>query len=175
MSVFTVPWMLVFASRADKAVVEAKRALEEFDPFAVGHVIHGWALEAAGRVAEAISAYQRSLELDFFPDAAAALGHLYAKQGRKKLALAHLNLLKDAEATKRTAYLSGYHEALIHVGLGDNNLGMRSLEKALLQKCDWLIYLNVEPRWSPLRSMKGFTRLLERVGLRSGPHQKAKG
>jgi tetratricopeptide (TPR) repeat protein len=165
MSVFTVPWMLVFSDQAAQAIHEAEAVLPEYDPFAVGHIIYGWALEAAGRVAEAIASYERSLELEVFPDAIAALGHIHAKQGNRNAALEHLKSLKDAESHGRIAYVSGYHTALIHVGLGDNRRALDSLEEARKQQCDWLIYLNVEPRWKPLANLKTFKRRLQQVGL----------
>lgn len=165
MTVFTVPWMLVFAGQADQAVREAEKALPTFDPFAVGYNVYGWALESAGRAAEAIASYEKSLGIEFFPSAVADLGHVLAKQGNKKAALGHLDFLRNAASTKSIAYLSGYHEALIHVGLGDNRRALNSLEEARGQKCDWLIYLNVEPRWEPIRNLKRFKRLLQTVEL----------
>jgi tetratricopeptide (TPR) repeat protein len=165
MAVFTVPWMLVFAGRPAEAVFEAERALDDLDPFAVGHTIHGWALEAAGRGTDAIVAYEKSLDQKFFPSTVAALGHLRAKLGEKKVGLECLDILQKAVASKKMAYASGYHEALIYMGMGDKSRALACLKKAREQQCDWLMYLDVEPRWEPLRKFKDFARLRENIGL----------
>lgn len=165
MTVFTVPWMLVFAGRADEAVLEADKALRSSGPFAVGHNIHGWALEAAGRVDEAIVAYKKSLGIEFFPSTVAALGHIQARHGNKRAALECLDALHSAVSLKKIAYVSGYHEALIWVGMDDNQRALAALERAREELCDWLIYLKVEPRWEPLRPLKKFARLLRECGI----------
>ena len=60
--------------------------------------------------------------------------YLLAKQGNKKAALEQFDFLRKAASTKKIAYVSGYHEALIHVGLGDNQRALDSLEEAQKQK-----------------------------------------
>jgi tetratricopeptide (TPR) repeat protein/DNA-binding winged helix-turn-helix (wHTH) protein len=165
MTVFTIPFMLVFAGRANEAVPEAAQYVQDFDPFPIGHILYGYALEAIGATRRAIDEYKRSLEMEFFPDALARLGHAYGILGEQKTALAYLKKLKEAEAHGIIAYLPGYLEALIHVGLGDYEQTFKCLENSFAQKCDWLIYLNVEPCWTPLKRYKRFEALLQRVGL----------
>lgn len=165
MTVFTVPFMLLFSGRADEAVRVAAHYLEVFDPFPIGNILQGYALEAIGATRRAIAEYERSLGIDFFPDALARLGHAHGTIGHRKKALEYLEALHEAEADGTIAYLPGYLEALVHVGLGNNEEALRCLENSVKQKCDWLIYLNVEPSWKPLTGYKRFKALLERVGL----------
>jgi len=162
MTLFTVPWMYVLAGRTDEALLKCEEALKDFDPFAVGHIIHGYAWEAAGVGARAIAEYKRSMEIAVFPDAFASLGHAYGLGGEARMAMSCLDNLR---AFKDIAYVSSYYEALICVALGKKKEAIDALERAFTQKCDWLIYLKVEPRWRPLRGEKKFISLLERVGL----------
>jgi DNA-binding winged helix-turn-helix (wHTH) protein len=165
MTVFTVPFMLHLSGRPDEAVREAAHYLEVFDPFPIGNILHGYALEALGSTRRAISEYERSLGMDFFPDALARLGHAYGTMGNQKRALRYMEALHEAETDGVIAYLPGYLEALVHVGLGNNLEALKCLEKSVTQKCDWLIYLNVEPSWKPLRGSKRFHALVKRIGL----------
>ncbi len=162
MTVFTVPWMHILAGRTDEALLQCVEALNDFDPFAVGHIIHGYAWEAAGVGARAITEYKKSMGIAVFPDGFASLGHAYGLGGDARMALSCLDNLR---AFKEIAYVSGYYEALIYIALGKKKEAMDALENAFTQKCDWLIYLKVEPRWKPLRDEKKFIGLLERVGL----------
>src|ERR1019366_1964307 len=57
MTVFTVPFMLVFAGRADEAVHEAAHDLDILGPFPIGNILHGYALEAIGATQRAIAEY----------------------------------------------------------------------------------------------------------------------
>lgn len=91
MTVFTVPFMLVFAGRADEAVREAAHCVDIFDPFPIGNILHGYALEAVGATQRAIAEYKRCLEAEFFPDALARLGHAHATLGERKIALGYRN------------------------------------------------------------------------------------
>jgi DNA-binding winged helix-turn-helix (wHTH) protein len=173
MTVFTVPFMLLFSGRADEAVREAAHYLEVFDPFPIGNILHGYALEAIGATRRAIAEYERSLGIDFFPDALARLGHAHGTIGHQKRALEYLEALHEAEADGTIAYLPGYLEALVHVGLGNNKEALKCLENSVKQKCDWLIYLTVEPSWKPLTIYKRFNMLLERVGLVKAGYQRS--
>jgi tetratricopeptide (TPR) repeat protein len=168
MTVFTVPWMLLLAGHPDEAELEAARDLELFDPFPIGNIIHGYTLEAIGATELAITEYKRSLGTDFFPDALARLGHAYGTLAKRQTALSYLKELRAAETDGTIAYLPGYFEALIRVGLGEHDRALACLENSLKQHCDWLIYLNVEPCWKDLKKYERFKTLLQKVGLTAG-------
>ena len=65
--------------------------------------------------------------------------------------------------------MPAYYEALIRIGLGENDRALDCLESALAQNCDWLIFLNVEPCWKDLRKSRRFGKLSEKVGLKPRP------
>ena len=133
MTVFTVPWMHVFAGRTDEGLLQCEEALKDFDPFAVGHIICGYAWEAAGVSAKAIAEYKRSIEIAAFPDAFASLGHAYGVAGDARMAA---SCLENLRRFKEIAYVSGYYEALVYVALGNKKEALNALEKAFDQKCD---------------------------------------
>jgi DNA-binding winged helix-turn-helix (wHTH) protein len=165
MTNFAVPMMLYLAERPEEAASEAARQLQLFDPFPIGNVIHGYALSALGLYQRAIAEFKLSLRVDFFPDAVARLGYICGVIGDREKALAYLQELRDAEASGTIAYLSGYLEALIWIGLEDFDKAMTCLENSLRQRCDWLIYLNAEPCWKKLRKYDRFKALSLKVGI----------
>jgi tetratricopeptide (TPR) repeat protein len=162
MTIFTVPWMLVFAGRAEEGLQECRAALKIFDPFSVGHLICGYAWDALHIPEKAIKEYKRSLEIAEFPDAYGSLAYDYGLQGDREQAESCLKRLGEM---KSLGYQSAYFEALFYAGLGEAAKAVQALEKAYAQKCDWLIYLNVEHRWDALREKAGFQAIVKRVGL----------
>ena len=64
-----------------------------------------------------------------------------------------------------TRYLSRYHLALAHVGIGDWDPRFAALEQAVVDSDPALVYLAVEPRFEPIRSDPRYARLLDLLGL----------
>jgi serine/threonine-protein kinase len=62
-------------------------------------------------------------------------------------------------------YVSRYHLALAHVGVGDRDSAFAALEQAVVDSDPALVYLAVEPRFEPLRSDPRCARLLDLLGL----------
>jgi hypothetical protein len=54
---------------------------------------------------------------------------------------------------------------LIHAGLGQKDEAFAMLEQAYADRYPWLIHLNVEPRFDPIRSDPRFAGLVRRIGL----------
>jgi serine/threonine-protein kinase len=63
----------------------------------------------------------------------------------------------------KQAYVSPYDLAILYVGLGDKNRAMEQLNRAYDDRAGWLIYLNVEPVFDPLRSDPRFADLVSRM------------
>ena len=61
--------------------------------------------------------------------------------------------------------MSPYSVALVHVGLGDRDQALAWLEKAYVERSDYMAYLNREPMLDGLRSDPRFAALVRRVGL----------
>ena len=62
-------------------------------------------------------------------------------------------------------YVSRYHLALAHLGIGDRDSAFAALEQAVVDSDPALIYLAVEPRFEPIRSDPRYVRLLDLLGL----------
>ncbi|MEO6526727.1 MAG: protein kinase [Gemmatimonadaceae bacterium] len=155
-----------FAGRQDDAIAEYRRALEIDRNFAPAHWHLGMAYEQAGRYAEGVAEAERALSLDRGSLLyLASLGHAYAKAGRMREARATLDHLAEAS---RTRHVSAYHVAVIHVALGDTTNALDLLERAIAERSPWIGYINVDPRFEPLRSQPRFQRLVKAVEMSVG-------
>jgi len=130
----------------------------------VEHYQLGIGYEGTGKPLEAISEYQRAVELsDGNLDATAALAHAFAVIGRRTEAK---KILRDLERKSQSGYVSPYLIATVYAGLGDKNNAFRFLEKAYTEKSlDISWFLKADLRIDNLRSDARFETLLRRAGL----------
>jgi serine/threonine-protein kinase len=150
-----------FAGQHERAIAEYGKALEIDRNFAPAHWHLGMAYEQTGRYAEAVASAERALALDQGSLLyLASVGHAYARAGRAREARATLARLAEAS---RARHVSAYHVAAIHVALGDTTAALDSLERALAERSPWFGYLNIDPRFAPLRAHPRFEALVARV------------
>ncbi len=157
--------LYMFAGETVTAKAKGEELVRLNRIFAPAHFVLGLCYEQLGEFDSAISSHKRSFELDPTPVAVAALGHLYGKLGRKRQAQQSLKELEHLREIRKCKYVPGYCEALIYVGLQKYDAGLKALQVAYDQKCDWLIHLAVEPRWAPVRHTPQFRKLMNRVAI----------
>jgi serine/threonine-protein kinase len=156
-----VAWIDYLTHDSEAAIAAAKRAIEMDANFPLTHMYLGEAYASAGR----------------YDDAAAELRKGGALQGRTNigyvgfvLCRAHhfddaRKVLLEIQERSRREYISPYHEALIHLGLGDKEKAIDLLGRAADQHYPWVIHYNVEPVLDSLQNEKRFKLLLRRIGL----------
>ncbi len=162
----TEPWFMLFAGQIGPAFDKGKEVIRRFSNNAPAHNIFGNICLAAHQPQMALEHYALALKTDFLPDVVAAQGFLHAQEGRPQEAMQCLERLHHERQIGHIAYVSGWHEALIYAGLGDTSRALKALEQAFVQRADWLIHMDVEPRWNILRSDPRFENLVKRVGIR---------
>lgn len=158
--------MYYYARRYDQAIEQYRRAIELAPEFARTHFYLAIAYLAEGSksmLGEAIRELEKAIEIAG-PNSVllAALGHTYGRAGRTDQALGLLNQLQ-ARATQQ--YIPALNHALIYIGLGIENEALNWLEKAVEERCSWLVSLKVEPLFDSLRSHPHFSILTKRIGL----------
>jgi TolB-like protein/DNA-binding winged helix-turn-helix (wHTH) protein len=128
------------------------------------HFYLGAGYEGTGKQLEAISEYQKAVELSGGDqDATAALAHAYAGIGRKS---EPQKILRDFEQKSTKVYVSPYLIATLYASLGDKDSAFKFLEKAYREKSlDISWYLKADLRIDNLRSDPRYQSLLRRVGL----------
>jgi TolB-like protein/DNA-binding winged helix-turn-helix (wHTH) protein/Flp pilus assembly protein TadD len=130
----------------------------------VEHYNLGVGYEGTGKRLEAISEYQKAVEMsNGDQDAAASLAHAYAVIGRRAEAE---KILSGLEQKSKSVYISPYIIATIYAGLGDKDRAFDFLERAYQERSleiSW--HLKADLRIDNLRSDPRFETLLRRVGL----------
>jgi tetratricopeptide (TPR) repeat protein len=133
------------------------------------HYYLGIGYEGTGKRIEAISEYQKAVELSGGDqDAIASLAHAYAGIG--KVAEAK-KILRDLEQKSKASYVSPYIIAAIYAGLNDKDKAILFLEKAYRDRSLEISWsLKADPRFDNLRSDARFQSLLMRLGLPKESH-----
>lgn len=95
-------------------------------------------------------------------EALSLIGHSLAALGRRAEAESILEAM-FARAARR--YVPPYNIALIYLGLKEYKLALEWLERACQDRDVHMVFLNVEPKWDPVRSDPRFLNVLQRCGL----------
>ena len=96
------------------------------------------------------------------PAILALMGHEYAVSGDKVRAG---QILDKLTAISNRKYVPAVYFAVVYIGLNRKDDAFRWLDKALDERCEYLVYLGTEPLADPLRGDPRFTKLLSRIGL----------
>ncbi len=129
------------------------------------HYTLGVGYEGTGKLQEAISEYQKAIEISGNSRSAVALAHAYSAAGKKTEAE---RILRDLERKSKETSALPYTMATIYAGLGENDKAFESLEKAYSEKSlDIPSSLKSDLVLDTLRPDPRFQSLLRRVGLKN--------
>jgi serine/threonine-protein kinase len=158
-----VGWMYFFARRYDEGAVACLKVIEMDPNFFSARRYYGLILEQQGKYEQAVEQLEKAREqAGGSPVVAAALGHAYALAGKRHEAEKIIEELLDPSKPRKG---SAYDVAVVYVGLGDKERAFEWLDKAYVQRDDFLAYLKADPRFDPLRLDTRFDNLLHRIGL----------
>jgi TolB-like protein/DNA-binding winged helix-turn-helix (wHTH) protein/Tfp pilus assembly protein PilF len=130
------------------------------------HYTLGIGYEGTGKLQEAISEYQKAIEMSGGSEGVVALAHAYSAVGRKAEAEKMLDDLARKSKSRKTSP-SPYTMATIYAGLGENDKAFESLEKGYSQKSLDLASLRSDLLLESLRPDPRFQNLLGRIGLKN--------
>src|SRR5262249_25582862 len=149
--------------RYDRGIASIKDAVE-LDPNSGGphHYLAVFCYEPMRMYTEALEEARRAVALEpSSPLFLGRLGWLCARHGDKAEAVGILEKLKKRDETHDTAEFVAY----VYVGLGDHDSAFTWLEKAYQRHSNWVIHLQFDPPFDPLRSDPRFVDLLRRMGF----------
>ena len=152
-----------YARQYQEAIRQFRNTVSLFPEFAVAYGPLGKAYVANGMYEQAIVAYQKARSLSGASAAeVAALGQAYAKGGIRGYYLWELRRLRE-ESKHR--YVRAFAFALLFAGLCEKDQAFSYLGKAYEDRDYLLTFLQVEPRFDPLRSDPRFQDLLRRMNF----------
>jgi adenylate cyclase len=152
---------LLRAARYDEAVTAATLAVEREPSHARARATLGWAYMKRGRLAEGLAELERAVELS--PDAVqwlAQLGQARAMAGQEDAAR---SILDQLERRAATAFVSPYHLAFVHTGLGEHDRAIDLLHAALDEGTGSIHGIRGSFLFAPLREHPRFGSLIERL------------
>jgi len=148
------------------ALIEASKRGLLLDPKDwMQHYFLGVGYEATGKLQEAISEYQKAIEMSGGSQGVVQLAHAYSAVGRKTEAE---RILRDLQRKSKETSTSPYTMATIYAGLGENDRAFEFLERAYSQKSLGLpSSLSSDFLLDSLRPDPRFQNLLGRIGLKN--------
>jgi serine/threonine-protein kinase len=154
---------LLRAGRYEEGLQAALRCIEFEPEYARGRSTLGWAFLKTGRAEEGLAELEKSVGLA--PGNTlylAQLGEAYALTGKIEEAR---EVLHQLEQLSQERYVSPYHLAYVHTGLGEQDLAMDYLERAYDERAGNVFGIKGSFLFTPLRSHPRFQALLRKMNL----------
>jgi serine/threonine-protein kinase len=158
-----VATVLLRAGRYDDAVVLARNAVE-LDPVhdrAVATL--GWAYLLSGRKDDGLAQLEHAVSLS--PGNTMWMGQLGAAYGLAGKPAKAKNILRDIEARSKSAYVSPYHFAYAHMGVGNSERALDFLERAVSERGGATYGIKSSFLFVPLRAHPRFRSLIRTMKL----------
>ena len=128
----------------------------------VAHLWLGRLDERQGNLAAARAEFAASGALRNWVPTIAATAYVDALLGDTSAARSALVRLDSLSHTK---YVTPYAVALVYTALGQHDEAFRMLDRAVADRAHWLVWLEQDHRWDPLRRDPRFAELVRRVGF----------
>ena len=153
---------LLRAGRYDDAIVRME-ALVELDPANErARATLGWAYFLSGRREDGVAEIERAAAATRNTAWLAQLGQVYGIMGKTDKARA---ILQELTERAQSSFVSPYHFAYVHIGLGDNERALDTLELAIAQRSGPAYGIKGSFLLAPLRSHPRFRALLRQLNL----------
>jgi TolB-like protein/Tfp pilus assembly protein PilF/tRNA A-37 threonylcarbamoyl transferase component Bud32 len=160
----TAGWVLDYSGKQPEAERRLRIALRSDSTFAIAHLYLGRVLQFEGSLDSALAHFAAMGQLRSWIPNIAGEGYVYAQEGRRQEALAALARM---DSLSRTQYVTPYAMALVHTALGDRDSAFVWLERSVQGRTHWVVWLNRDLRWKPIRADPRFVALVKQVGLPS--------
>ena len=158
-----VGFVLNYAGRLEEAAAQLQTALTIDSTYSRARLFLGRVYQTQGKYPEALAQYAATGQLRGWVPTVAGMGYVDALMGRRQEAL---NTLAQLDSIAKSGkYVTAYGVALVYTALGDKDQAFAWLNKAVEERTHWLVWLQRDRRWDPLRSDPRFAEIVRRVGL----------
>ena len=154
--------VLRFERCYDDAYVALSQVLEMDPGFSEAYNERGLTLLHQRKFAAAIADLEAAKRIDNTPRRLALLAYGYGLAGQEDRARM---ALRELQSFGGSAYVGSWAEAIVHIGLGENDNALNLLDKAIQERSADCIAFKVDPIYDPLRTDPRFRDLVRRTGL----------
>ena len=159
---FNFAQFLFLTGRYPDAAEQLQRLLDRQPDYPPAHELMGLVYEQQARREEAEREFQKASRLSDGQFGIAALGHLYAAEGR--LANAQ-DLLDQMSAQRKRRYVPPFELAVLHAGMGDNTKAIDELEQAYTDRSLSAQSMRFDPRLEKVRTESRYLALAKKLRL----------
>jgi TolB-like protein/DNA-binding winged helix-turn-helix (wHTH) protein/Flp pilus assembly protein TadD len=146
----------------ERAVDYFKDAIEMAPGYFLGPLDLGLSYAQMGKHSEAITAMKEAVRLYDGPLCLAGLGYAYARAEKEEEARRVITRLVRLSEER---YVPRLYVAGVHAALGENDAAFEWLEDAYQQRSDYILFVNIEPIFDPLRDDPRLQGLLDRLNF----------
>jgi len=151
------------AGRYDDALRSVIRVIEVEPHLALAHLTLGWVYLLTGKPEEGIASIEKAVRLSSESTLyLAQLGQAYARVGRTEQAR---EIQRRLEVLQQQRYVSPYHMAYVHAGLGEDERALDWLEAAYEQRAGGIFGIKGSFLFAHLRQHPRFQALLRKMKL----------
>jgi TolB-like protein/Flp pilus assembly protein TadD len=154
---------LLRTGRYAEAEAQARELVRLEPAFPLGHSTLGWAHIKQGRGAEGILELQAAVRL--CPGNTLLVGQLGQAHGMTGSPDDAREVLASLQAAARERYVSPYHLAYVHTGLGEHGAAMDCLEQAVAERVGGVYGIKGSFLFTDLRGHPRFNALLRTMNL----------
>ena len=151
-----------YSGDLEQAMTELRMALRIDSVFPLAHLYLGRVHQGRGALDSALAQYRMTGTLRSWAPTVAAEGHVLGTLGRRDEARAVLARLDSAS---QIGYVSAYAFALVHASIGEADQAFASLARGRAERTNWMVWLNRDARWAPIRADPRFAALTRAIGL----------
>jgi DNA-binding winged helix-turn-helix (wHTH) protein/tetratricopeptide (TPR) repeat protein len=156
-----------FSRQYDQAINELQAAIDLEPHFPLPYKILGDSYTEKGMYKEAIATYKRTIDLiGDQPIHLAYMGRSLALSGKRQEAA---KIIRQLKTISNSSYVSPTSFAVVYSGLGEEEQAIDLLEESYRDRCNNLVFINVQPAFDNLRSSSRFTDLIQRMGFSRAP------
>jgi TolB-like protein/Tfp pilus assembly protein PilF len=152
-----------FARDYDKAIEQAKRAIELDSDSALSHYNLGRAFYMEKKYELALEEFKKARASSPYPATLVPIGMAYAAMGDREQAEESLTELRQIAGQR---YVPAVYFALIELGSHDKDKVFQSLDQAVEERCDYLVFLGQDPMADELRNDPRWEQLIKKVEIK---------
>jgi TolB-like protein/Tfp pilus assembly protein PilF len=151
-------WHYWMVSEPDRALLQIEKT-RELNPDDIWSCIFaGLALEVKGLYGDAITEFQRALNISpEFSLVQAALGHAMGRNNQLTEARKISEMLINHRSKK---FIPAYDVAIAQLAINERDSALTWLKETIAERSGWVAYFDIEPRLGPLRDSPDFGDLL---------------